>query len=80
MSKERRELEFDTERFMRDVREKTQAQNLRDIADLVGVSAATLSRIDNGVTPDMQTFLTVCGRCVLAPAEYFNYVTWRRVE
>lgn len=34
--------------------------DIRDCAKKIGVSAATLSRIENGKTPDVNTLATVC--------------------
>ena len=33
---------------------------LREFADSIGVSAATLSRIERGGTPDLETFFKLC--------------------
>ncbi len=85
---ERRELEFDTAKFMEHVRVKGAVElpndvnaSLRNIADFVGTSASTLSRIDNGMTPDMETFMTICAKLELVPGDYFSWVTWvRKVE
>lgn len=43
------------------VRHKRGSRGLRDIAREVGdVSPSTLSRVENGKTPDMDTFLKLC--------------------
>jgi hypothetical protein len=86
---ERRELEFDTVKFMTDIRagfrQRTDSvlpiDGLRNIADFVGTSASTLSRIDNGETPNMETFMAICAKLELVPGDYFSWVTWvRKVE
>src|SRR5690242_14572907 len=52
---------FDTSRFAAYVKTKRGPQGLRDVADqLNGVSLATLSRIENEHTVDLQTALRVC--------------------
>src|SRR5262245_22351598 len=45
-------------------------RGLREIADEMGeVSPSTLSRIENGKMPDMDTFLRVCDWLEIAPSE-----------
>lgn len=64
------EIEFDTVRFMADVRAaigngvKTA---LRDIEEKTGISASSFSRVDKGGTMDMDTFMRVCARLNLTP-------------
>ena len=85
---EKRELEFNTDKFMQHVRQEAAVNlpndatpSLRNIADLVGTSASTLSRIDNGTAPDMETFMAICAKLELMPGDYFSWVTWiRKVE
>lgn len=72
-------IEFNTVTFMQDIRNSifdTGKFSLHDIAALSGVSASTLSRIDNGATPDMQTFLTLCEYFELDTNRYFERVEW----
>lgn len=72
------EMEFNTTAFMNDVRLKSGCDGLRDIAMVVGVSASTLSRIDNGNLPDMKSFMRICGVLQMQPGNYFDVVTWKR--
>ena len=45
--------------------------SLRDVADKTGVSASTLSRIEQGkFTPDLETYLAVCSWLGLSPAAF----------
>ena len=75
-------VEFEAFRLMADLRRLTEKQSLRDIAAVLdgAVSAATLSRLDNGNPPDMQTFLRLCAECDLKPGDYFKRVLWMRVD
>ena len=43
------------------LREKRGPRGIRLVADEIGISTATLSRIENGHLPDLETFRRVCG-------------------
>ena len=73
---ERKTLEFNVDKFMSDIREKTGKKSLRDIASLVDTSASTLSRIDNGNEPDMKTFIKICEQLELNVGDYFIWYEW----
>ncbi|CAG9185630.1 hypothetical protein LMG32289_06019 [Cupriavidus pampae] len=47
-------------------------RSLREIAKEVGVSAATLSRIENRMAPDLATFVKVCAWLGENPATFFD--------
>ncbi len=54
-------MEFNTDLLARMVRDKRGTKGLREAAAEVGeVSAPTLSRIENGKVPDMDTFMRIC--------------------
>lgn len=54
-------MQFDTELLARMVREKRGPKGLREVAAEIGdISAPTLSRIENGKVPDMETFVKIC--------------------
>src|ERR1700688_2741618 len=50
---------FDARLFAAALRTKRGDLGLREVATVTGVSAATLSRIENGETSDMDTFLVL---------------------
>ena len=50
---------FDARLFAAALRTKRGDRGLRDVATETGVSLSTLSRLENGETPDMETFLTL---------------------
>lgn len=80
MADTKREIEFDGKKFMEHVRGETRDPSLREIAMKVGVSASTLSRIDNGAIPDLNIFMAICAACEMNPGDYFKWVTWKRVD
>jgi transcriptional regulator with XRE-family HTH domain len=51
------------------VAEKRGVQRIRATAKEIGISAATLSRIENGHMPDLETFRLVCDWLQVNPAE-----------
>ena len=50
------------------VREKRGSRGLRTVASEIGTSAPTLSRIESGKMPDLQTFAKLCRWMELDPA------------
>lgn len=42
------------------IQERRAGQGIRDTAREVGVSPATLSRVENGKVPDLETFSKIC--------------------
>lgn len=82
MATERIEYEFDGQEFIRDIRAKTPGglASLRDMEAVCGLSASTLSRIQNGALPDMDSFLKVCAQLQLEPGSYFRRAVWRKVD
>lgn len=75
MSETRKTLEFDTERLMADIYD-SKTESLRDASAKTGVSASTLSRINNGAMPDMETFFKLCESMNLDPSRYFVWYEW----
>ncbi|GAB4043005.1 helix-turn-helix domain-containing protein [Spirosoma litoris] len=62
--------QLDTERLAVLVRTKRAGRGLRELAEEIGeVSPSTLSRLENGKTPDMTVFLRVCDWLQIPPAE-----------
>jgi transcriptional regulator with XRE-family HTH domain len=55
------------------VRSKRKNRGLREIAKEIGsVSPSTISRVENGKTPDMDTFLALCNWLEIPPTELIN--------
>ena len=51
------------------LRERRGARHLREVAREVGVSAATLSRVESGRLPDLETFSKLCAFLEIDPAK-----------
>lgn len=51
------------------LREKRGERGIREVAKEIGISPATLSRIENGHVPDLETFSKLCGWLELDPSE-----------
>lgn len=74
---ERIEWEFNIHQFQHDLfKDAYKGRSLRKIEDETGVSAATLSRIQNGKQPEMDIFLKLCSAMDVSPSKYFQRVVW----
>lgn len=65
---------------MVDINQAAGEASLRAIEAKTGVSASTLSRFENGSEISMETFLTLCSKLSLDPANYFVSQIWELVE
>ena len=54
------------------VRERRGRRGVREAAKAVGVSSATLSRIENGKQPDLGTFEKLCRWLEISPLEFLD--------
>jgi transcriptional regulator with XRE-family HTH domain len=52
--------EISLETLVKQLKEKRGAQGIRVTAEQIGVSPATLSRVERGNLPDLETFRKVC--------------------
>lgn len=59
--------------FGRLIAAKRGARGIRAAAAEVGVSPATLSRIENGHLPDIETFAKICDWLERDPREFFGF-------
>jgi len=66
-------VKFDTERLGRMVKacRDTNRLSLRDVEQITGISASTLSRIEKGYTPDIETFGQLCEFLRANPEQFF---------
>jgi transcriptional regulator with XRE-family HTH domain len=55
--------------FGRRAKEARGDRGIRMVADEIGVSAATLSRVERGLMPDLETFGKICRWLKVDPAE-----------
>ena len=51
------------------LRERRGVRGIREVATEIGISYATLSRVENGKLPDLQTFSKICKWLELDPGE-----------
>lgn len=64
--------QLDTEKLSNILKKKRGVMGLRALAEEIGeVSASTLSRIEKGNLPDVETFLRICN-WLNVPPEFFN--------
>lgn len=54
------------------LRERRGTRGVRDAAQEIGVSPATLSRIENGKQPDLDTFEKLCHWLEMSPLEFLD--------
>ena len=57
------------------VRERRGTQGVRNAAKEIGVSSATLSRVENGKQPDLATFEKLCRWLEINPSEFLDVGT-----
>lgn len=62
------------------LRQERGARGVREVATEIGISAATLSRVERGNLPDLDTFAKVCKWLRLDPAELLGMDTERRPD
>ena len=48
----------------------------RDLATFYGLSASTISRLENGKALDMDSFCKICARGNFKPGDYFLKQVW----
>lgn len=47
-------------------------KSLRDVAAETGTTASTLSRIEHGSVPEIETFATLCSWMSVDPSQFFS--------
>ncbi|WP_299047626.1 helix-turn-helix transcriptional regulator [uncultured Polaribacter sp.] len=62
---------LDTKKFSEMVKSKRGKKGLRTLSNEIGISASTLSRIEQGNLPDIDTYLKLC-QWLEVSSEYFN--------
>ncbi len=63
---------LNTEKLSRLVKVKRVGKSLREVTNEIGVSPSTLSRVERGSLPDVDTFLALCNWLEVAPREFFT--------
>ena len=64
--------EISMETLVQQLKEKRGGQGIRRIAEQIGISPATLSRVERGNLPDLETFGKICSWLELDPAAVLN--------
>ncbi|MES2464870.1 MAG: helix-turn-helix transcriptional regulator [Armatimonadota bacterium] len=67
-----RETRFDIVRFAQSVKKARGDRGLRSFAGGSGVSTATISRIETGKSPDIETFLKLCDYIGESPGSFLG--------
>lgn len=63
--------QIDLAKFVAMLKTKRGERGLREVAQEIGeISASTLSRLENGKIPDMDTFLRVCDWMKIDPSQF----------
>jgi transcriptional regulator with XRE-family HTH domain len=57
------------------VRERRGGRGIREVAQEVGISAATLTRVEGGRLPDLATFQKICSWLKVNPSEILDIPT-----
>ncbi len=55
------------------VREKRKSRKLREVATEIGISAATLLRVEGGKIPDVATFGKICNWLRIDPGTFLGF-------
>src|SRR5437588_6843417 len=64
---------LDTKALAESLRSKRGKRGLREISEeMNGIGIATLSRIENGKMPDVETFLAICHWLQVSPNEFIK--------
>jgi len=64
---------LDTKALAESLRSKRGKRGLREISEeMNGIGIATLSRIENGKIPDVETFLAICHWLQVSPSEFIK--------
>jgi DNA-binding phage protein len=70
-----KKVSFDVDRFSEDLLTKRvvkERKGMRDAAEEIGVSAATLSRLENKGVPDVYTYFSCCKWLGVDMTHYFK--------
>jgi len=54
------------------LRDRRGGRGIREVAQEIGISAATLTRVEGGRLPDLATFQKICSWLKVNPAEILN--------
>ena len=60
---------LDIEKLAKLVKSKRERKGLRETAKIIGLSASTISRVENHKIPDIETFLALCDWLEVDPGD-----------
>lgn len=64
--------ELDTQRLAAAIKSKRGSAGLRSTAEVIGTSASTLSRVEQGNLPDIETYIRIC-KWLEVPTDHFTH-------
>lgn len=59
--------------LVREIKRKRAGKGVREAAEEIGISAATLSRVERGNLPDLETFKRICKWVEVDPGQVLGY-------
>jgi|SRR5882672_2198486 len=62
---------FSIQEFADQLSKARAGRGVREVAREIGISHATLSRVENGNQPDLETFQKICAWLKVDPSEFF---------
>ena len=67
---------FNNELFKTDIikKRKDEKQSMDIASQIIGISKATLSRLENGNVPDLKTFVTIINWLKTEPSKYIQNI------
>lgn len=66
---------IDTNKFAEMIKSKRGGTGLRQLSSEIGISPSTLSRIEQGNLPDIDTYLTLCNWLEVSPEFFTNVIS-----
>ena len=65
-------MSVEIEKLGEQIVEKRKGDGVRKVAKEIGISPSTLSRVENGKMPDLETFSKICAWLGKDPSEYLG--------
>jgi transcriptional regulator with XRE-family HTH domain len=68
------------QRLGQQLHKRRKGRGIREVAAEIGISSATLSRVERGNLPDLETFAKICKWMEVDPAEVLDIPTNRALQ
>jgi len=65
--------EISLETLVEQLKEKRGGRGIREVAEQIGISPATLSRVERGNLPDLETFKNICQWLEVDPGQVLGF-------